>query len=342
MQLFKRQQTRLLCFILLLIAVLMLCNRLLVKTDTSRYLMLEELQGEEGFQIAFVGSSPVYYSIDPDIIEKDTGFKSIDAAIGNAGLESCGALINTFLRKESAQMVILTLEPQMLIEEIENPEAEVRLMPGLHHLRDKAAYLWDLCRTDQRWMSRLFYFRSLPVSSWDDFVKTLTIKYRTEQYRLRMESELSDTPYRGKGYHEMLLVPPEGGLAQNRSFVQGNDHIEELPMINKDRILKMARNCAARNIRFVIVIPPCLKEYIYSQPHYMEACLLLEQFCQENQIRFYNLMQVKTELLPGLQERYVDIYHFDHIGAEIYSRFMGQFILAMTEDASIEDWFRKE
>ena len=118
MQLFKRQQTRLLCFILLLIAVLMLCNRLLVKTDTSRYLMLEELQGEEGFQIAFVGSSPVYYSIDPDIIEKDTGFKSIDAAIGNAGLESCGALVNTFLRKESAQMVILTLEPQMLIEEM--------------------------------------------------------------------------------------------------------------------------------------------------------------------------------------------------------------------------------
>ena len=154
-----------------------------------------------------------------------------------------------------------------------------------------------------------------------------------------MEKELSETPYRGKGYHEMLLVPPEGGLAQNRSFVQGNDHIEELPEVNKDRILKMARKCSDRNIRFAVVIPPCLKEYILSQPQYMDACCLLEKFCMENQICFYNMMQVKPELLDGLQERYVDIYHFDTVGAEIYSRFMGKFLLAFLENQPVDEWF---
>ena len=332
---------RLAGFLLLAALVLKLMNLTLVTTDTSRALMMEELQRGGDFDVAFVGSSPVYYSIDPEIVRRTCGLRAIDAAIGNAGLESCQALTRAALRYNSLQYVVVTLEPDMLLETRENPEAEIRVMPWLHHPLDRLAYLADLCRGDDRWMTRLFYFRAAPVASLEEWIKTASIRFRLPFYREKMNAELEDTPYLGAGYHEMRLSPPEGGLLAHREFFTTTDHLSLFPPLTMTRLQEMQRVCTAHGARLIVLIPPCLLPAVTSSPRLVEACEAAEQFCGEEGICFFNMMKADRERLPSLDDRYVDIYHFDREGAALYSRFMGEFLLALSEGRDVSGWFRE-
>ena len=323
----------LIAFLLITCLLLHLINIFCVKTDTSRYLMLDELRNSNDIDILFVGSSPIYYGIDPAIIQSETGMKAFDAAVGNAGLEGVLALTELAFESNHPKYVICALEPDMLLSLQESEEAEVRIMPMLSP-KTAVHYLSELLYSDNRFLARLFYFRFMPVDSPDDLFKSIRIRFNPAPYIEEMNQLLTDTPYRGSGYHEMLLQPPDGGLFSTRLRIPSSDVLDEFPQLTKDRILRLQALCKKNSAQFLLSILPLPAPSILSSLKTMQVCDILEEFCANHSISFINASRAKPDWLPDLDQYFVDIYHLNAEGASIFSRSMSSLIQQMELGAS--------
>ena len=315
----------LILFLLVTCGLLHCINCFCVKTDTSRYLMLHELRNSRDIDVLFVGSSPVYYGLDPEIIRNETGLRAFDAAVGNVGLEGDLALTECAFETNRPRDVFLSLEPDVLLSVQESEEAEVRIMPMLSP-KTAVHYLLELMNADSRFLTRLFYFRSMPADSLRDIAKTVSIRFNAEPYIQEMNQQLTDTPYRGSGYHEMLLEPPEGGLFATRFVRPSDDVLVEFPELTKERILRMQSLCAKNGAKLIVSILPLPATVLVSSPKVMQTCDELEAFCAEQEISFINASRPSADWMPGLDAYFVDIYHLNADGAAIYSRAMARLI----------------
>lgn len=287
--------------------------------------MLHELRTSHDIEVLFVGSSPIYYGLNPEIIRLETGLRTFDAAVGNVGLEGAMALTECAFETNHPKYVFLALEPDMLLSVQESEEAEVRIMPMMS-LKTAVHYLSEMMNSDSRFLTRLFYFRSMPVDSLHDMLKTICIRFNPEPYIKEMNQKLTDTPYRGSGYHEMLLDPPEGGLFATRLMRPSTDTLVEFPQLTKDRLRRIKSLCTANGAELIVSILPLPATTLVSSPKVMQICDTLESFCARHDIPFVNASRPSHDWMPNMDPYFVDIYHMNADGAAIYSRAMSRLI----------------
>lgn len=333
---YKGPYLRLALFLLLMCILLGAMNRFFVKTDTSRYLMLRELQEKGNLDVLFVGSSPVYYGIDPEQVTKNTGLQAFDAAVGNMELPGAAAVSELALRTNDLKYVVLALEPATLLSTHESEEAEARIMPMLPPSIAWRYYL-NLVRTDNRLLTRFFYFRTMPVDSFQDFMKTCTISFRTERYAEEMANNLVETPYRGRGYHEMLLEPQEGGLFLTRNFVPEEESSVEFPKETISLVRQIEEDCKAKGTQLIVMILPMPTAAVLYSPKLMDACDSLAAYCEAEGIPFVNATRPNPAWLPDLNAYFVDVYHLCSEGAAIFSNAVSEMIKKLEAGETISD-----
>lgn len=331
---------RLLAFFLIPALFISAANHYLLQTDALSHYTLLEMTHRDDIELALVGSSVLGYNFNPEIITEETGMVTFNASIGMMGLPSAIETTKLLFEHNRPEYVALVLETYNLTESEENIQAQLRLSPFLKNPLTKLRYFFELVSQDGRWFDRLLLFKTLPVRSPADLLKTLDIRSDPRGYYERSDLDDGIVTYAGSGHVHVNLHPRWGNLLSETSILPHQASSQKgLYPYSKKKILEFIELCKAHGAKPFIVLSPDLTVHRIAEVGYMDKSIALADFCREQGIEFFDFSITKPEFMPFLDEYYYDIYHLCGEGADIFSRHFAEFITLYTSGQPVDHLF---
>lgn len=291
--------------VLIILAVLFLLQRLLVPKYVTGIvegaLIAEYYQEEKDHDVVFIGDCEVYENFSPVVLWKEYGINSYIRGSAQQLIWQSYYLLEDTLRYETPDVIVFNVlslkynEPQseaynrMSIEGMKWSPSKVKAIQASMTEEEKLLdYVFPILRYHSRWSElKLDDFRYLFYSP----------KVSHNGYYMRIDVKPAGTI-------------PEGKVLADYSF--GDNAWSYLE--------KMTALCKEKGIELVLIKAPSLYPYWY--PEWDEQ---LVAFASENQLKYYNLLEMETGI-DFSTDTYDGGLHLNLAGAEKLSEFFGHIL----------------
>lgn len=302
----------------------------------SRTMMHQFYNEEENIDNLYLGSSHIYASIIPTVLDELNGENNFALSMSAQRMRGSYYLLKEAGQYHDIKTVYLEMYYRLSIsengEEQTNLSAEWNCLDYMSWSKNKIEYLTEVL-SENNFFDTLFPFLRYRSKLFDKEYVYRNIQnksseaYKNYQYVVRKDDYVAE--YKEKGY---FYTTQEYGLDERVYDKKFN--IEETP-INKETeeyLIKIIEYCEQNDIELVLFSSPIYELEMLAVQHYDEYVKQLKAICNKFDVEYYDFNLVKNEVLP-LEEAsyYMDINHLNEKGAEIFTRFFNAFV-QMTDE----------
>lgn len=334
-----KRLARLAVFFAGLLVLIDIANCYLVQTDTFAYLTMKDIRERDDIEIALVGSSIVQHHLNPDIITEVTGKTSFDAAMTNMMLSGSLPMTRELFAYHNPEYTVLVVESYTFNSVKEDMQTQHKMAPLLSSPINRLRYWLDTSSNDGRWADRFFLFRSFAYRNWDDFVKTMRLRFDTDDY----VAEIRQTWGGGTDYKDGFVRRNEARrpdeLVRTTFEREEFGYTYELLDFSKEKLLQYKALCEKEGTKLVVAFLPTLTVHALAEESFLPYIESATAYLDEIGVPYINLQYAKPELLPNLDHLYFDLYHLIGEGADILSEAFAKALKAHIDGEDISDLF---
>lgn len=340
MQVFKNKTFKRIFSILSLIALLIVIYAVVtnqLKNVTYATYFNAELQeieeNKETVDLVFVGSSRLYHSIVPSILEEKLGYDNVLVA-ATATQPICGTYyyLKDLIERVHPKEVVINVTFEGLINE--NSAQPCLLVYDRLSIRNKFSFVFECMKpSDRKYILGPCRYRG-NILLYD------SVKEEREKAKFKGMNTYSpdEDYYAEKGFiysysdYETGTIPFEYGVRYK--FTEEN--IKEKNIEYFDKCIKL---CEDNNIEVSLVTAPCSLSYMYYVEGYGEANDWFKDYAKDKGISYINLNYLKNreEFLPD--ELMYDQTHTNGEGAQVISEMYADILLKQKNGEDISAYF---
>lgn len=305
--------------------------------DTSSYtrIMMHELyHPDANIDIAFVGSSHVYRSIDPSVTDRLFNCYTFNAGSSSQRMDGSFAIIQELCKRNSVKQVYLELYHGVCSTTAyaDDPEltATYILSDYMKPSFNKLNYLLH-ASSKSYWVNSFLPFRR----NWDnlfnlDDIRRVIQAKSTESYKnYEWVPNGSSEYYAGKGF-----VGNDSAIDIESLSVNANAY-GEIPVPDADlqtdwleSLLSIIRFCNQNQIELVFFIAPEPESTVVGKGNYQQYHDYIQQIADRNDIPFFDFNLVRETFLDTNDWRlFKDEDHLNTTGAEVFSVLFSDFFM---------------
>ena len=336
-----KQFIRLAVFLLGLLWLSAVADKILIQTDTFVALTLSEMKSRSDIELAVVGSSIVRDHFNAELISERTGKQTFSAAVPGLSLQGELALTRELYRTNDPEYTLLVLEPYNFDTAKEDPNAQYKLMPFLSELGNQFDYYMDTSREDGQYLNRLLMFREFGVESLSDIRKTIGLHLNAQKEYARLLPTMDSTvAYADSGFLRHTSSESAETLIRE-TVIREEDpgYSYEIFDASKALLTRYKALCEQKGSKLIVMLFPNLTAHALAEPGFLPYGESLMKFCRENDIPCFNFQYAKAEFMENLDRYYYDLYHMNGDGADRFSEAFSRFFNAYVAGEDVSGWF---
>ena len=331
---------RLLAFMAVFLAFLVLADFFLVETDSVVAATVREMQHSDDIELAVVGSSVVRDHFNERMIREKTGLRSFSVTGPGASFQSLAAFTEELYKTNRPSLIALILEPYNFNTAREDPQAQYKLMPWLTGVKTRLSYYLANARTDGSWLDRALMFREFPAETLASVQKTIGMRFDPKNTFDSVQKDLTDVRYEGFGFLRHLTEPDLSDTIRREMIAEADDGYDYPLLSESKRMLLSYRDLVeSHGSRLIVFISDNHTAHALAEPEYLRYMQHIMEFCRDQHIECYNLFYAKEEYLPNLDSFFYDLYHMTGEGADIQTAFFCRLLNAIRSGEDVSGWF---
>ncbi len=317
----------LLMFGLCLSGLIQFLNFIYVDTynyNWSRIMMHHFYEEEENIDNVFIGSSHVYYNIDPEILNELNGKKNFNLGTSNQTLDGSYYMLREALRYHELEHVYL--EVYYSLSTVPKAGANIIWWTSeyMENSRNRMEYIYNVVPAGQ-YLETILPFLRYKNKMFDlEYIHDV-IEYKTQEDYIKYyysatlgRDEVIE--YRQDGYCYNTVV-----MKQDDLWVRETAKLKEEPMLEeyKEYLIKIIELCKEEGIGLTVYSAPMYELKLLCVENYDAYISQLNEITEQYGIEYYDFNLVKSEVLP-IQDRecFFDLDHLNATGVERYTQFL--------------------
>ena len=323
------------------IALFFACGEFLnyiLTDDTKSYtrIMFHQLYNSpQNIDIAFVGSSHVYRSLDPRITDKEFGKYTFNAGTSSQGLDGSYAVIQELCNYHNPEHIFLELY-YAIADEPENNDRNqmtatyilsdymrpsIRKLEYIINASSSSHYVNSFIPARRNW-KKLFDFRyisDLVGKKQENNYKKYqwTNNRNTEEYYVEKGFVADNKVANPLKYWNKLAY---GRINKAIHLTEKNDWYKSL--------IKIIKYCKEKNIKLTLFIVPEPEWTLVGKGNYQDYYNFIQNIAKNHKIDFYDFNLCKTSYFDANEHQlFKDEQHLNIAGAEKFSKLFSDFFM---------------
>ena len=306
--------------------------------DTNSYtrIMFHQLyHSPQNIDIAFVGSSHVYRSLDPRITDKEFGKYTFNAGTSSQGLDGSYAVIQELCHYHKPEQIFLELY-YAIADEPENKDRNqmtatyilsdymrpsIRKLDFIINASSSSHYVNSFIPARRNWKN-LFNFH---------YIFNLVSKKQKDTYKKYQwdKTKNQDEYYIEKGFvADRKIVNPQthwnklayGKINKAINLTEENDWYRSL--------INIIKYCKEKKVKLTLFIVPEPEWTLVGKGNYQEYHNFIQDIAEKNNIDFYDFNLCRTSYFDANDYRlFKDEQHLNVVGAEKFSLLFSDFFM---------------
>lgn len=306
--------------------------------EFARCMMREFYEGKENIDRLYLGSSHVFCDIDPAILDEINGENNFNLASNTQQLNTSYYLLREAYKKNHIERVYLDLYYLCTNAGPGNFHDYQSLPPSwtvLNQMRpsaNKLSYMLDLSSPKYYYMTFLPFMRYREQLFNLDYVAEIVEGKQSDEWKNYAYSYTGpngeDIIKRGgKGFRIYYGELEYGGFcAKGEEAAITEDPITQESL---EYLQKIVEFCEERDIQLIWIGCPISDFQLVRNGGYDNYIRQVSELAKQHQVSYYDFNLCKREYLDVSQEQYwFDMGHMNAYGAEAFSQFLGNFLLA--------------
>lgn len=308
--------------------------------EFSRY-MLHELYGQEqNIDRLYIGSSHVFSDIDPLILDEINGENNFNLSTGTQQLITSYYLLREADKKHDLRHVYVDLYYDCTVSGLGNLH-DYGVIPYswnvLNQMKpslNKLSYMLHLSGPEYYYLTFLAFARYKEQLFEPDYVADLVRRKQTETWKnyeyahvRTREGEQFVMGSAQKGFMSNYATPEAGRFCDQIS----EEPLPENPVTDEslEYFLKITDYCAENDIALTWIGCPIADYQLAGNGAYDNYVRQIKELADQYDTPYYDFNLCRKEYLDLAMDRYwSDKGHLNSVGAEVFTRFLGEFLLA--------------
>lgn len=341
--------------IILFLAAFVACGefwRYLLIDDTESYtrVMMRQMYQEESIDVLFVGSSHVYQSIVPEIMDESLDCRTFNAGTSSQSMDGSLALIKEAAARHDLQHVYLELYYDVSSSDDYKTRTELTntyiisdyMRPSLR----KVEYL--IQASDKAYWINSFV---IPRRNWSDFfnepyVRNLFLSKRTHTYKAHTLPKLDGA---SQYYVDRGFVANDSSSPKEADWIENAygaiQVYESLPNSDwENSLFSIMRFCKARGIGLSLFVAPERIGKLAGKGDYQNWHDYIQGLADRNGVKLYDFNLCSSEYFDANNHAlFRDEQHVNTLGATEFSRLFGGLITGrISEESLFYDTFEEK
>lgn len=329
-----KKKVQALFLILVFITFFLAGNKLLnylywEEDEWCRILWHNYYEQTENIDYLYLGSSHVYFDLNPEILDKSNEKNNFNMATPAQRLIESFYLLKEIDRHNEIEKVYLEMYYDPSTGALGNYHEKISVQNGwrcMDYMRcsyHKAEILMSI-NPMQYYMEAFFpfirYRQHLTDDSW---VKEQVQHKESEDYKKYIYDD-GVKVYKDKGYSYDLRELTNSLLIRGRGPEEMN-----LTEDAEKYLRRIIEYCQENNISITLFVSPIYELQLLSTENYDRYAKQIKDIAMEYEVSFYDFNMAKEDYLPIQNKEYfVDVGHLNAKGAELYTNFFNQVVSA--------------
>ncbi len=341
-RLFISHFKKIVLFMVVVTAVIVSMNYLYVDdTDEfARYMLHEFYEEEENIDRLYIGTSHVFCGVNPVLLDEINGDNNFNLATGTQQLIASYYLLREADRIHNLDKVYLELYYDCTVGgkgNVHDPSTFPYSWLVLNQMKpslNKLTYILDLSEPAYYYMSFLPFMRYKEQLFNKEYVARVFQAKQSEiwkNYEYRHITRVDDREYvmkdGEKGFRICDRTPEQGGFFEQKQ----EEPLDENPITEEslEYLLKITEYCEEQEIDLVWIGYPLSDYQLVRKGEYDNYIRQLSDLAKQYQVPYYDFNLCKREYLDLSQNScWSDMGHLNTAGAELFTKFLGRFLLA--------------
>lgn len=259
---------------------------------TGRYKPLDKLIKNVDTDIILIGNSIILNAIDPQVMEDSLNMSCYNGGITGKSIEFSEILIDCILQRHTPKLIIIAMRPE---------EAGANSGDGIFDVL-KPYYNMGYESIDK-------YFNSAGTSErlllQSNLLRYNTIWVRVLLYTVFGQKDWSDNGFVAK---EVPAVLPE---------IKVVDDADQPVSRKTESLQRIVSKCQSKGVRLVVCFPPALLHFTQAP---LPCITAVSNICKTNGVDCF--VDYADSSFTSRPELFVDNYHMNRNGADLYSRLL--------------------
>ncbi len=330
-------------FIAVIVLVTEFMNYLYVDdtTEFTRCMMYEFYEDDTNIDRLYLGSSHVFCDIDPTVLDEINGENNFNLSTHKQQMITSYYLLKEADKKHNIRRVYLDLFYLCTNAGIGNFHEYQSLSPSwtvINQMRpsvNKLSYMLHLSDPAYYYLTFLPFMRYREKLFSLDYISEIVGGKQTEEWKNHAYSYTAPDGSEviksgGKGfriyygeleYGDFCMRYEEGAIAENPMTQESLEYLE-----------KIVEYCEEHDIELTWIVSPVTDLSLTCVGGYDNFVRQVTELAEQHHIPFYDFNLCRREYLDVSDSKYwFDVGHLNAYGAEIYSEFLGDFLLAQEQ-----------
>lgn len=308
--------------------------------EFARYMLHELYEEDDNIDRLYLGSSHVFCGIDPLTLDDINGENNFNLSTGTQQLITSYYLLKEADKKHEIDRVYLDLYYNCTVAGLGNFH-DYQSIPYswivLHQMRpsiNRLSYMLNLSSPEYYYLTFLAFTRYKEKLFDLDYVSTVVNAKQSEiwkNYEYRHVSRVDDREYvmqnGEKGFRIYHGTPEYGGFYRtDREAPLGDNPITPESL---EYLQKIVEYCKEHEIALTWIGCPISDYQLVRNGAYDNFVRQVSELAKEYDVSYYDFNLCRREYLDLSQKEYwADMGHLNTKGAEIFTQFLGNFLLA--------------
>lgn len=309
--------------------------------EFARCVMHEFYEEKENIDRLYLGSSHVFCDIDPGILDDINGNNNFNMASGNQQLITSYYLLLEADKKHDLQRVYLDLyyvctrEGQGNLHAYQSIPNSWNVINQMKPSFNKLSYMLNLSSPEYYYMTFMACKRYTGELFHPNYVAQVVQAKQSDRWKnyeySYIDPDGKKMNERGKkGFRKDYRTPEYGNLSAKTKVtpIRENSIVPE----SMEYFKKIVAYCKEHDIELACIVCPMSEMMLLRTGEYDNYVNQLSELSEQYQIPYYDFNLCKRQYLDVSQDDYwSDEGHLNTYGAEVFSRFLGNFLKAQEE-----------
>lgn len=327
---------RVLAFILGFLLINQLISLLFYKQDTSTRLTMHDYKRDNKSRGYIVGSSWSKNQLSPAIMREENDEQFFIFSFASVQLPEQYAMFCDLIKEKELEYCIFEYDARSYrYDDTGLVKVCANLSPYLS-LGTKLRYAFRESMRDGNWLDRFFDWRVSHVGKPGDVPENF--KVNTDEdfaYEIACRDLAKHPNYEYESYGHFWITIKDRKEFEFIKTDQADVSQAVLPEDKYEVYCKVKQKCDELGIKLAIYTPPLP----YPSTRIQNGCAVMQRFCDENDIPYFNFVYAKETVLPFLKDYSMDGSHIDPIGSKQFSRVFGKVLGEYMNGDNWQDYF---
>lgn len=275
-------------------------------------IMMDELYEDDYITLFFLGTSHMYYSLDINNIEKETGLNAFCAGSARQQMIDSYYLLREANEKNGVKMVFLDVI-YTIQQSDENEEVKTYFITDYMRAgRNKYVYLWDSIGVNG-FLNDIFPVMHRAYFSLETVKEHFTKEYKNNSYEY--------VTYKDEGYGGQ-------GFAWSCKTISEGTEFKDPVVIDKDKVLsdfsleylyKIIEYCQENGIKLILIDPPIPDATLVAAENFQAYIDAIRKIADDNGLEYLEFNLIREDILSLEATDFQDNIHLNRVGAEKFT-----------------------